>query len=244
MPRDLRFPPTSRKHKDFGGDTHTDRPLRNVSSHFHTRCSAHIKGESFRHGKVLPYDFVASLSHTSYSYLQTHLSPSFCLQQHTFTDRNKQAKKKETKMSSSGTSPSSSTSSEDDRKFMTRILKTIETVQAWDDDPTLLQECRWQIPWDELRGEGESSPYIRHEEDYHLSGNALLLQRLCRYFKQTMTWINSPECVNCGNKQCTYNTTRGPETQEEREGNASRVEGKRNNNFRNLLGNKTIPIPS
>ena len=138
-------------------------------------------------------------------------------------------------MSSSGPSSSSTTLlSEDDRKFMTRILKTVETVQAWDDDPTLLQECRWQIPWDELRGEkgdgagtASSSPYIRHEEDYHLSGNALLLQRLCRYFKETMTWINSPECVNCGNKQCTYNTTRGPETQEEREGGATRVEGKK-----------------
>jgi hypothetical protein len=108
-----------------------------------------------------------------------------------------------------------------DRAFLGRLEREIQTVQSWDADPTLLQECHWMIPWDELRG----STYSRPNEDAHLSGNAVFLQRLCRFFKETMTWVNAPECDDCGSKQCVFETIRGPETLEEREGGASRVEG-------------------
>ena len=118
-------------------------------------------------------------------------------------------------------------SEEKDKKFLQRIQNTIQIVQAWDADPYL-----WQIPWDELRcvggtgGKPNTSAYIRPDEDYRLSGNALLLQRLCRYFRKSMTWINAPNCMHCKSKDhCTFLSVRGPETQEEREGNASRVEG-------------------
>ena len=136
---------------------------------------------------------------------------------------------------SATTTPSSSSLSEDDHKFMKRIQNTLETVKAWDADPNLLQQVRLQhIPWEELRrgngsGDGGESNIIKPDEDYYLSGNLLLIQRLCRHFQQNvMTWINTPKCVECGlagdNYDSNETTIRGPETQEEKDGNATRVE--------------------
>jgi hypothetical protein len=121
---------------------------------------------------------------------------------------------------------------EEDFKFQRRLQSTIQTVKAWDADVDLIQKCRSQIPWDELRDRDDHD----HREDHHgkyskpedrmLQGNALLLQRLSRWFQKSMTWVNSPPCSQCGNKNCQGKGSRGPETDEEKNGQASRVEGK------------------
>ena len=112
-----------------------------------------------------------------------------------------------------------------DEKFMSRLNTSILTVQAWDDDPTLLQECRLVLPWEDLRN--ETGPYA----DYHKDAlrfdnpNIRFLQRLARYVQRDfMTWVNQPSCANCGSLSLHYQTSRGPETTEEVQGNASRVE--------------------
>jgi thiol-disulfide isomerase/thioredoxin len=72
------------------------------------------------------------------------------------------------------------------------------------------------------------SKYVDDSKDtrWWNAPNALLLQRLARYFKQTMTWVNAPACVEC---QTTDNmnltTTRaGGTTDDERRYKVSRVE--------------------
>lgn len=74
------------------------------------------------------------------------------------------------------------------------------------------------------------SPYFR-DDDVNYEGDDLLLKRLTLYFKQdVMKWCNQPPCFNetCeGNedgKKMESKGTRGPITQEENTGGASRVE--------------------
>eukprot|EP00429_Kryptoperidinium_foliaceum_P006015 CAMPEP_0176014200 /NCGR_PEP_ID=MMETSP0120_2-20121206/6700_1 /TAXON_ID=160619 /ORGANISM="Kryptoperidinium foliaceum, Strain CCMP 1326" /LENGTH=1189 /DNA_ID=CAMNT_0017347133 /DNA_START=97 /DNA_END=3666 /DNA_ORIENTATION=- len=111
----------------------------------------------------------------------------------------------------------------DDQKFKERIQSSIRTVQNWE-TVEWLKDCRSIIPWDELKN--ETGPYSRPEEDRMIAddSNALFLQRLCRWFPKFMTWVNAPPCVKCGCKECEMKTVRGPETEEEKEGNAKRVE--------------------
>ena len=55
--------------------------------------------------------------------------------------------------------------------------------------------------------------------------NAGFLQRLARFFQRDfMTWVNQPPCAACQGKNVKYQCTRGPETSEEKQGGASRVE--------------------
>jgi hypothetical protein len=57
------------------------------------------------------------------------------------------------------------------------------------------------------------------------TGNALFLKRLTRHFKDhVMTWVSNPPCAKCGSNKTESRNTRGPETEEERLGGASRVE--------------------
>jgi len=142
--------------------------------------------------------------------------------------------------------------SEDDQKFLERVQASSRTVQNWDIDPELLKKCRTIIPWDELttgtratgaRGKDtEKSPYCNPEKDRLLrasddsslepgsflvggaDSNAIFLQRLCRWFQSYMSWVNAPPCSVCGCTDCEMKTVRGPETQEELEGMAKRVE--------------------
>ena len=92
-------------------------------------------------------------------------------------------------------------------------------MEAWDDDPSLLAECRLLIPFEELMR--EDSPY--RQSDDPQSGDALLLKRLAVHFqKDVMTWVNAPPCPCGGN--AVQKEIRGPVTAEEIEGQASRVE--------------------
>jgi hypothetical protein len=120
----------------------------------------------------------------------------------------------------------------DDEKFKERILSSLRTVQAWE-TVEWIKDCRSLIPWDDLRN--ATGPYSRPEEDRLLAddANAIFLQRFCRWFPTTMSWVNAPPCVKCGCKECGMKTVRGPETEEEKEGNAKRVEGKRQTCSRN-----------
>ncbi len=142
---------------------------------------------------------------------------------------------------------------EDDQKFLERVQASSRTVQNWDNDEELLKKCRALIPWNELatgmrvsgaRGrDTEPSPYCNAEKDRLLrasentlvqgsfavggaDSNAIFLQRLCRWFQSYMSWVNAPPCSVCGSTDCEMKTVRGPETQEELEGMAKRVEGK------------------
>ena len=74
---------------------------------------------------------------------------------------------------------------------------------------------------------------LRRKDDSNYEGDDLLLKRLTLYFKkEIMTWVNSPPCVNpnCkGNedgKQMKNEGVRGAETEEEKVGQATRVESK------------------
>ena len=114
---------------------------------------------------------------------------------------------------------------EEDQKFLERIQSSIQTVQNWDKDIQLLKECRSIIPWDELRD--PNGPYSKPNDDRLLQGNALFLQRLARWFpQQFMSWVNTPPCSICGYTKCEMKTVRSAETQEEKAGEAKRVEGK------------------
>lgn len=137
--------------------------------------------------------------------------------------------------------------SEEDQKFLDRVQASARTVQNWDADEELLRKCREVIPWEELlggsssiNGEGEEEiKYCNLETDRLLrasggctgsvvggaDSNALFLQRLCRWFQAYMNWVNAPPCKVCGCKECEMKTMRGPETPEEIEGEAKRVEG-------------------
>jgi hypothetical protein len=88
----------------------------------------------------------------------------------------------------------------------------------------LLKRVRDSIPFEKLR---DPNGVFSRPEDAQLgtsSSNLVFLQRLCRYFKDTMTWINQPACKNCGKEKPEFVQTRGPLTAEEREGRAQRVE--------------------
>jgi hypothetical protein len=113
--------------------------------------------------------------------------------------------------------------SEEDQKFLERVQSSINTVQNWETDVQLLKECRTVIPWDDLRN--ATGPYSNRKDDRLLQGNALFLQRLCRWFPKFMSWVNTPPCQVCGHKECEMKTVRSPETEEEKEGEAKRVEG-------------------
>jgi hypothetical protein len=141
--------------------------------------------------------------------------------------------------------------SEEDQKFLDRVQASARTVQNWDADQELLEKCRAVIPWEELLGESsntksngrtnsgkaeEESKYCNSETDRLLrassgnvvggaDSNALFLQRLCRWFQDYMSWVNAPPCKVCGCTECEMKTVRGPETPEEIEGEAKRVEG-------------------
>ena len=105
-----------------------------------------------------------------------------------------------------------------DRQFLGRVQSAIATVEGWDANPSLLAECRAQIPFKDIQNH-------TREDDILYRGNALFLKQFTLYFKENvMTWVNNPPCVKCGNTGTESRSTRGPSTSEEREGGASRVE--------------------
>jgi len=109
--------------------------------------------------------------------------------------------------------------------FRKRIESAVATVQAWDADPDLLAACRAQIPL--LRRSDESnaadSSSWSRPEDAALSLSHRFVQRLARYFQNKMTWVNQPPCATCGGAT-KLQGVRGPESEEERQGGAARVE--------------------
>ena len=120
-----------------------------------------------------------------------------------------------------------------DKRFLSCIQSAIQTVQAWDADPILLAECRALIPWKDLIppvaafGMPETKSKYQQDDDYLYSCNALLLKRLTKYFQTTvMTWVNQPPCRTCASTEMESKGSRGPQTHEEIQGGASRVEGK------------------
>lgn len=116
---------------------------------------------------------------------------------------------------------------EDDKKFIDRIQSSIQTVMAWEKDIELIKACREEIPWEALAD--PNGPHSDPANDNNLQGNLLFLQRLCRWFKSYMTWVNAPPCQVCGHEELEFQVVRGPETDEEKEGGAARVEGKPTN---------------
>ena len=124
------------------------------------------------------------------------------------------------------------TTGDDDQKFHQRISAVLETVQDWDHDIETLKQCRSVLPWSELRDPyGKYSSKQQEEEQQQQdrlldSANAIFVQRLCRWYKHDfMTWVNNPPCKICASTTTQFKETRGPESQEEKDGGASRVEG-------------------
>lgn len=130
-------------------------------------------------------------------------------------------------MTSNATTPAATNKNQElDQAFARRIHTSILTAQAWDDDPSLLFECRAMLPWEELQN--ETGKYAEPDKDrlrFANNRNIRFLQRLARFFQRDfMTWVNQPPCVACQGKNVKYQCTRGPETLEEKQGGASRVE--------------------
>jgi len=70
------------------------------------------------------------------------------------------------------------------------------------------------------------NPYAAVDDDLYESDD-LLLKRLALFFQKSfMKWVNNPPCQICGSTETQCQGTRGPSTQEEHDGNASRVECK------------------
>mmetsp|Transcript_760 Transcript_760/g.1304 ORF Transcript_760/g.1304 Transcript_760/m.1304 type:complete len:849 (-) Transcript_760:1998-4544(-) len=119
-------------------------------------------------------------------------------------------------------------------KLTSRINAGIATVQQWEADEQLLQECRAQIPFHLLCPDQfyhlyqeericDDSPYAK-EDDMNYQGDDLLLKRLTLYFKQIMMWVNNPPCELCGSCDTKCRHVRGAIRPDEKEGQASRVE--------------------
>jgi peptide-N4-(N-acetyl-beta-glucosaminyl)asparagine amidase len=110
-----------------------------------------------------------------------------------------------------------------DADFKRRIEGALKTVQAWE-DPQLLVDCRVTVPWEDLKK--DDGPFSDDNDSFKHSSYAIIFfQRMCRYFKSTMTWINQPMCLQCQTTDhVQFLRTRGPETQPEIQGKASRVE--------------------
>ena len=127
---------------------------------------------------------------------------------------------------------------EEDQKFLDRVQGSLRTVIRWEEDKDLFKECRAQIPWKELVDDYDyemnnnneiNEKYLNYDVDRLLRGtggdsSALFLQRLCRWFPTFMSWVNAPPCKVCGCEDMEMKTVRGPETTEELEGQAKRVE--------------------
>ena len=134
-----------------------------------------------------------------------------------------------------------------------RIESANRTAKQWEADRTLLEDIRASIPVKELvpelvcdnekrwsvflDGGSDWSVPVQcmtecfKEDDGDWEGDDLLLKRLTLYFKQSvMKWCNQPPCSNpkCkGNedgKQMEAKGVRGPITDDEKAGKASRVE--------------------
>ena len=110
---------------------------------------------------------------------------------------------------------------EGDALFRQKIERSLQTVRAWE-DTALLAKCRATIPYEALRD--DRGPHSRPEDRFLDSADARFVQRLCRYFKDSMTWVNNPPCSDCDSKETTHSHVREAQTPEEIEGEASRVE--------------------
>lgn len=110
--------------------------------------------------------------------------------------------------------------SEEDKKFFERVQSSVKTVLNWE-DVEVIKLCREQIPWKVLQN---SNGKFSRPQDRYLQGDALFLQRLCRWFPTFMNWVNAPPCKVCGCTDTEFQTVRGPESEEEKEGQARRVE--------------------
>mmetsp|Transcript_3747 Transcript_3747/g.10330 ORF Transcript_3747/g.10330 Transcript_3747/m.10330 type:complete len:1064 (-) Transcript_3747:178-3369(-) len=129
-------------------------------------------------------------------------------------------------------------------EFRRRLEQTLQTVHAWDSPhscQTTIPQIRASLPWDDLRND-HGGPYAEPHRDAFLPGGAQgrFVQRLARYFQRNvMTWVNAPNCSNatCVNNNSSNNSssnnsesrmehveTRGPLSQHELQGQASRVE--------------------
>ncbi|KAG7362661.1 thioredoxin-like protein [Nitzschia inconspicua] len=139
------------------------------------------------------------------------------------SDTNKGEDKKTKKKQKMIRLPTGEQLSEEDQKFHDRVQSSLRTVQHWEEDTKLFQHIRdTVIPWDDLRN--HTGPYSNQDDRLFVQQDALFLQRLCRWFPKFMSWVNTPLCVKCGCKECEMKTVRPPETDEERDGNAKRVE--------------------
>lgn len=126
---------------------------------------------------------------------------------------------------------------ESDKSLLTEIRESIPMELLV---PELV--CEREADWRSfLSGDGNTSsagagenvtksPYFR-DDDVNYEGDDLLLKRLTLYFKtEVMKWCNQPPCCNStctGNddgKKMETKGVRGPTTQEEKTGGASRVE--------------------
>ena len=104
------------------------------------------------------------------------------------------------------------------------------TVLHWEEDPELLKFARSLVPFTDLMA--NESKYAQSDDYKYIhryDTDVLFLKRMTLWFKQDfMEWVNQPKCYICeasGNESDVVGKgVVGPESLEEREGGANRVE--------------------
>ena len=121
------------------------------------------------------------------------------------------------------------------KRLENRLRGGAATVLQWEQDPELLKYARSLVPLTELISD-DSTTYARSDDYKYVhryDTDVLLLKRMALWFKQDfMEWINQPKCRVCtsgiGNGNQSDNVIAkgivAPETIEEQQGGAGRVE--------------------
>nr|CCA21977.1 peptideN(4)(Nacetylbetaglucosaminyl)asparagine amidase putative [Albugo laibachii Nc14] len=101
---------------------------------------------------------------------------------------------------------------EKELEMQRRLLDGLHRVSKYE-DPIMQQAARMHIPIERLKREASSCM-----ED------ALLLELLHWFKREFFTWTNQPKCASCRNEKTRYRRTEHPQSDEEIQGDASRVE--------------------
>lgn len=141
-------------------------------------------------------------------------------------------------------------SEDEEDRLSPRLRSGVSTVQAWEKDAKeWFPKARNLFPIQELVPEwqrahcndtisttcsGVSDPFVCSEKEWMIPSteeevdedlDILLLRRLTKYFqKEVMSWVNAPACSSCGFEGTEHAGVRGPETEDEKQGGAGRVE--------------------
>lgn len=108
---------------------------------------------------------------------------------------------------------------EKEPEMLSRLHAGLGRVLQYE-DPSMQQAARMHIPIERLKRDAALAV-----SDSNSSMDEALVRQLLHWFKaEFFTWTNQPKCSSCGNEKTRYLRTEGPQSDDEIQGNASRVE--------------------